>query len=85
MIVGVLESMLLGNKIHRKRYSEIGCLLDNEFELCNYVKDKLWNWCSVKTGSVFLDLEYIGNFILLFYVKIIFIFRGIEEKEKTYN
>lgn len=43
MVVGVLESMLLGNKIYRKRYSVIGGLLDNEFELCNYVKNKLWN------------------------------------------
>lgn len=45
MVVGELESMLLWNKIYRKKKDtvKIGESLDNEFELCNSVKNKLRN------------------------------------------
>lgn len=41
MIVEELESMLLWMKYTEKDSVKIGGLLDNEFELCNYVKNEL--------------------------------------------
>lgn len=43
MVVRELETCCYGIKYTEKDPAKIGGLLDNQSELCNYVKNKLWN------------------------------------------